>query len=122
MTQKERLVKLLVNSAHCVMSRAEYEETAEFLIDNGIIVSGADDALPAVVPAKPAVPTPEERGVMFRSSIGADGKAYLDKTDIAKRYGCTESKAQNIIRGIKDTLGGTVLGSGKVLLAECELW
>lgn len=123
MTQKERIVKLLINSAHCVMSRAEYEETAEFLLDNGVTVPGTDDALPtAPVQTAPVISTAEQ-AAMLRAQLGTtDGKPWLDKRDIAKRYSCCESKALNIIAGIKDTLGGGVLGKGKVLRVECERW
>lgn len=49
-------------------------------------------------------------------------KAYMDYTDIMKRYDIGETKARRIIRTIQALNCGGMLPVGKVLPSEVELW
>jgi hypothetical protein len=49
-------------------------------------------------------------------------KAYMDYTDIMKRYDIGETKARRIIRTIQELNDGGMLPVGKVLPSEVELW
>ena len=49
-------------------------------------------------------------------------KAYMDYTDIMKRYDIGETKARRIIRTIQALNDGGMLPVGKVSPSEVELW
>ena len=50
------------------------------------------------------------------------GRVALNYEDIMVRYGVKETKARQILRGIRAVCGGGKLGEGKVLPAEVLYW
>lgn len=49
-------------------------------------------------------------------------KAYLDYTDIMKRYGVGVNRAYGILSAIRKVCGGGCLPAGKCLPSELEYW